>query len=72
MVNLITVATNLAFGCWQEHWQRRWYPVAYLEDLDRRRPTTFTASAFLICRGCTSFEIGSRAAPAGHQRRSAA
>lgn len=27
---------------WQEHWRRRWYPVAYLEDLDRRRPSPFT------------------------------
>lgn len=26
----------------QSHWQQRWYPVAYLEDLDRRRPTPFT------------------------------
>lgn len=26
----------------QEQWQQRWYPVAYLEDLDRRRPTPFT------------------------------
>ncbi len=25
-----------------EHWQQRWYPVAYLEDLDRRQPTPFT------------------------------
>ena len=25
-----------------EHWQQRWYPVAYLEDLDRRHPTPFT------------------------------
>jgi len=25
-----------------EHWQQRWYPVAYLDDLDRRRPTPFT------------------------------
>ena len=28
--------------CWQEHWQQRWYPVAYLDDLDRRKPTPFT------------------------------
>ncbi|MBD2423045.1 Rieske 2Fe-2S domain-containing protein [Cyanobium sp. FACHB-13342] len=27
---------------WQEHWQQRWYPVAYLQDLDRLRPTPFT------------------------------
>ncbi|MBM5800355.1 MAG: Rieske 2Fe-2S domain-containing protein [Cyanobacteria bacterium K_DeepCast_35m_m2_023] len=27
---------------WQQHWQQRWYPVAYLEDLDRRRPQAFT------------------------------
>lgn len=27
---------------WSEHWQQRWYPVAYLEDLDRRRPQAFT------------------------------
>ena len=27
---------------WQEHWLQRWYPVAYLDDLDRRRPTRFT------------------------------
>ena len=27
---------------WQEHWQQRWYPVAYLQDLDRRRPLPFT------------------------------
>jgi phenylpropionate dioxygenase-like ring-hydroxylating dioxygenase large terminal subunit len=27
---------------WREHWQQRWYPVAYLDDLDRRRPTPFT------------------------------
>ena len=26
----------------QSHWQQRWYPVAYLEDLDRRQPTPFT------------------------------
>ena len=26
----------------QSHWQQRWYPVAYLEDLDRRKPTPFT------------------------------
>jgi phenylpropionate dioxygenase-like ring-hydroxylating dioxygenase large terminal subunit len=25
-----------------EHWQQRWYPIAYLEDLDPRRPTPFT------------------------------
>jgi len=25
-----------------EHWQQRWYPVAYLDDLDRRRPAPFT------------------------------
>ncbi|MFZ9621499.1 MAG: Rieske 2Fe-2S domain-containing protein [Prochlorococcaceae cyanobacterium] len=25
-----------------EHWQQRWYPIAYLDDLDRRRPTPFT------------------------------
>jgi phenylpropionate dioxygenase-like ring-hydroxylating dioxygenase large terminal subunit len=42
MLNPITVASNPASGGWQEHWQRRWYPVAYLEDLDRRRPTPFT------------------------------
>lgn len=27
---------------WHEHWQQRWYPVAYLDDLDRRQPTPFT------------------------------
>ena len=27
---------------WQEHWQQRWYPVAYLQDLDPRQPTAFT------------------------------
>ncbi|MEB3327330.1 MAG: Rieske 2Fe-2S domain-containing protein [Synechococcus sp.] len=27
---------------WQRHWQERWYPVAYLEDLDPLRPTPFT------------------------------
>jgi phenylpropionate dioxygenase-like ring-hydroxylating dioxygenase large terminal subunit len=27
---------------WRDHWQQRWYPVAYLEDLDRRRPHPFT------------------------------
>jgi phenylpropionate dioxygenase-like ring-hydroxylating dioxygenase large terminal subunit len=27
---------------WHEHWQRRWYPVAYLEDLERRLPHRFT------------------------------
>jgi len=27
---------------WQQNWQQRWYPVAYLDDLDRRRPTPFT------------------------------
>ncbi len=27
---------------WQVHWQQHWYPVAYLEDLDRRRPQRFT------------------------------
>jgi hypothetical protein len=26
----------------QEHWLQRWYPVAYLQDLDPRRPTAFT------------------------------
>jgi phenylpropionate dioxygenase-like ring-hydroxylating dioxygenase large terminal subunit len=26
----------------QEHWHQRWYPVAYLQDLDRLRPTPFT------------------------------
>ena len=25
-----------------EHWLQRWYPVAYLQDLDSRRPTAFT------------------------------
>jgi phenylpropionate dioxygenase-like ring-hydroxylating dioxygenase large terminal subunit len=27
---------------WQEHWQQRWYPVAYLQDLDQLQPTPFT------------------------------
>ena len=27
---------------WQEHWLQRWYPVAYLEDLDKRLPQPFT------------------------------
>jgi phenylpropionate dioxygenase-like ring-hydroxylating dioxygenase large terminal subunit len=27
---------------WHEHWQQRWYPVAYLDDLDRRKPSPFT------------------------------
>jgi phenylpropionate dioxygenase-like ring-hydroxylating dioxygenase large terminal subunit len=27
---------------WRHHWQQRWYAVAYLDDLDRRRPTAFT------------------------------
>ncbi|MEB3235494.1 MAG: Rieske 2Fe-2S domain-containing protein, partial [Cyanobacteriota bacterium] len=27
---------------WHAHWQQRWYPVAYLEDLDQRRPQPFT------------------------------
>ncbi len=26
----------------EEHWLQRWYPVAYLQDLDPRRPTAFT------------------------------
>ena len=26
----------------QEHWLQRWYPVAYLQDLNPRRPTAFT------------------------------
>ena len=26
----------------QSHWHQRWYPVAYLEDLDRRKPAPFT------------------------------
>ena len=42
MVNEITVAPTRAAHGWQEHWQRRWYPVAYLDDLDRRQPTSFT------------------------------
>ena len=29
----------------QEHWHQRWYPVAYLDDLDRRRPQSFTLLA---------------------------
>ncbi len=27
---------------WREHWQQRWYPVAYLQDLDPLRPNPFT------------------------------
>jgi phenylpropionate dioxygenase-like ring-hydroxylating dioxygenase large terminal subunit len=27
---------------WREHWQRRWYPVAALHDLDPARPSRFT------------------------------
>jgi phenylpropionate dioxygenase-like ring-hydroxylating dioxygenase large terminal subunit len=27
---------------WQEHWQQRWYPVAYLQDLNQLQPTPFT------------------------------
>jgi len=27
---------------WQEHWQRRWYPVAALHDLDPASPSRFT------------------------------
>ena len=26
----------------QNNWHQRWYPVAYLEDLDRRKPAPFT------------------------------
>ena len=42
MVNPVTVATTPDPDRWQQHWQQRWYPVAYLDDLDRRRPTPFT------------------------------
>ena len=27
---------------WQENWRQRWYPVAYLKDLDPRVPSAFT------------------------------
>jgi phenylpropionate dioxygenase-like ring-hydroxylating dioxygenase large terminal subunit len=27
---------------WREHWQRRWYPVAALQDLDPASPSRFT------------------------------
>ena len=40
-----STATQAVPQQWQEHWEQRWYPVAYLEDLDRRRPHPFTLLA---------------------------
>ena len=27
---------------WCHHWRDQWYPVAYVRDLDRSRPSSFT------------------------------
>jgi len=33
---------DAAQATWREHWQRRWYPVAAVVDLDPARPSRFT------------------------------